>query len=85
MYPEMEPPCRPTRLFWKFSRTSSDTTEDAWETSEFHCRRLAPDVYLPTYTLNQNKIRKTRRSSIWQHAEVRCKIIFHQGTILQGE
>ena len=35
--------------------------EDVWETSGFHCLRLAPDVYLLTYTLIQNKVRKTRR------------------------
>ena len=56
-------------------------TEDVWETSEFHCRRLAPEVYLLTYTLIQNKLRKTRRSTIWQQTEVGWKIIFHQGTM----
>ena len=25
--------------------------EDVWETSDFKCRQLAPDVYLLTYTL----------------------------------
>lgn len=34
-----------------------------WESSDFHCRGLAPDVYLPTYTLRQGE-RLTRRSSI---------------------
>jgi hypothetical protein len=56
---------------------------DAWETSEFHCRRLAPDVYLLTYTLIQNKIRKTRRSTIWHRTEMGWKIMFHQGTIVE--
>jgi hypothetical protein len=69
----------------ELDRRRRDPTEDVWETSEFHCRRLAPDVYLLTYTLIQNKIRKTRRSTIWQHTEVGWKIIFHQGTIVQDE
>jgi hypothetical protein len=57
--------------------------EDIWETSEFHCRRLAADVYLLTYTLIQNKIRKTRRSTIWQRTDVGWKIMSHQGTVIQ--
>src|ERR1700744_108026 len=31
--------------------------EDLWQTSDFHCGELAPDVYLLTYPLIQNKIR----------------------------
>ena len=57
--------------------------EDVWETSDFHCRRLAPDVYLLTYTLLQNQERKTRRSTIWQRTTSGWKIVFHQGTIVQ--
>lgn len=56
---------------------------DIWETSEFHCRELAPSLYLLTYTLIQNKIRKTRRTTLWQRTEVGWKIIFHQGTIAE--
>jgi hypothetical protein len=57
--------------------------DDVWETSDFHCRMLAPDVYLLTYTLLQNANRLTRRSTIWQHTPVGWKIVFHQGTIVQ--
>jgi hypothetical protein len=57
--------------------------EDVWETSEFHCRELAPNVYLLTYTLLQNKTRLTRRSTIWQHTVEGWKIVYHQGTIVQ--
>jgi hypothetical protein len=49
----------------------------------FHCRRLAPDIYLLTYTLIQEKIRKTRRSTIWERTPEGWKIVFHQGTIVQ--
>lgn len=56
---------------------------DEWDTSDFHCRRLGPDVYLLTYTLLQNRERKTRRSTIWQHTETGWKIVFHQGTIVE--
>jgi hypothetical protein len=57
--------------------------EDIWQTSEFNCRKLAPNVYLLTYTLIQNKIRKTRRSTLWQYTEVGWKILFHQGTMVE--
>lgn len=56
---------------------------DVWETSEFACRKLAPDVYLLTYTLLQDKQRLTRRSTIWQKTGGGWKIAFHQGTIVQ--
>ena len=56
---------------------------DIWETSGFHCRTLAQDVYLLTYTLLQDGERKTRRSTIWQRTPEGWKIIFHQGTIVQ--
>ncbi len=57
--------------------------DDVWEASDFRCRKLAPDVYLLTYTLIQNKIRKTRRSTLWNRTEVGWKIMFHQGTIVE--
>jgi hypothetical protein len=57
--------------------------DDVWETSEFDCRELAPGLYLLTYTLIQNKIRKTRRTTLWQRTEVGWKIMFHQGTIVE--
>ncbi len=68
----------------ELERRRRNPSEDVWETSGFHCRKLAPDVYLLTYTLIQHKIRKTRRSTIWQHTGVGWKIIFHQGTIVEG-
>jgi hypothetical protein len=56
---------------------------DAWETAGFHCRRLAEDIYLLTYTLIQGNERKTRRSTIWQQTPEGWKIIYHQGTVFQ--
>ena len=58
-------------------RHSSD--EDEWETSDFHCRELAANIYLLTYTLLQGR-RRTRRSTIWSRASGDWKIVFHQGT-----
>ena len=56
---------------------------DVWEATGFHCRELAKDVYLLTYTLLQHNQRKTRRSTIWQRMQEGWKIVFHQGTIVQ--
>jgi hypothetical protein len=56
--------------------------EDVWETSDFLCRELAPNVYLLTYTLLQ-KQRKTRRATIWQRTAEGWKIVYHQGTVVQ--
>jgi hypothetical protein len=56
---------------------------DVWETRDFHCQQLAPDLYLLTYTLLQHQERKTRRSTIWRHTNEGWKIVFHQGTMMQ--
>jgi hypothetical protein len=56
--------------------------EDVWETSEFRCQRLAPGLYLLTYTLLQDKVRLTRRTTIWQRTDDEWKIVYHQGTIV---
>lgn len=56
--------------------------EDAWETSEFHCLELAPGTYLVTYTLLQDRIRRTRRASIWRRSGSAWKIVYHQGTLV---
>jgi hypothetical protein len=67
----------------ELERRRQDPREDIWETSDFHCRELVPNVYLLTYTLIQNKIRKTRRSTLWHRTKVGWKIMFHQGTIVE--
>jgi hypothetical protein len=56
--------------------------EEELEASDFCCRRLAGEVYLLTYTLVQNRTRKTRRSTIWQRTASGWQIVFHQGTII---
>jgi hypothetical protein len=54
------------------------------ETSDFHCRQLASDVYLLTYTLSQDE-RVTRRSTIWRRTPDGWKIVFHQGTVVADD
>jgi len=57
--------------------------EDVWETSEFRCNQLADDLFLLTYTLLQDKVRLTRRATIWRRTQDGWKIVYHQGTIVQ--
>jgi len=56
--------------------------EDPWATSDFHCRALAPSVFLLTYTLRQGQ-RVTRRTTLWQRRAQRWRILFHQGTLVE--
>lgn len=57
--------------------------EDAWETKDFYCREIAEDNYLLTYTLIQGD-RITRRSTIWRRTPEGWKILYHQGTVVEG-
>jgi hypothetical protein len=57
---------------------------EEWETSGFGCRRIGPDTYLMTYTLRQ-KMRVTRRCTIWQGNAERWQILYHQGTVAVAE
>jgi hypothetical protein len=59
----------------------ADFADDTWETSEFRCQELAPDIYLLTYTLRQGE-RTSRRATLWQRSAEGWKIVFHQGTIV---
>jgi hypothetical protein len=56
--------------------------KDEWEASDFRCQRLAADLYLLTYTLLQNSMRLTRRTTIWRRTEAGWKIVYHQGTLV---
>ena len=65
-------------------RFAGEYVEGPLEATDFHCRKLADEVYLLTYTLFQGE-RKTRRATIWQRIAGDWKIVFHQGTIVQSE
>jgi hypothetical protein len=58
--------------------------EDQWETRDFFCQELAPELYLLTYTLAQGD-RVTRRSTIWRRTAIGWRIVFHQGTMVEAE
>jgi hypothetical protein len=59
--------------------------EDIWEVSDFRCLALSRDTYLVTYTLLQQALRVTRRSSIWRRSEQVWKIVYHQGTVVEAD
>lgn len=54
---------------------------DAWETSDFACREIAPETYLLTYVLRQDE-RVTRRLTVWQRSAGQWRILYHQGTVI---
>jgi len=60
-------------------RVSADSA--GWLCSDFGLRRLGPQCFLLTYTLDQNG-RITRRATIWERAEEGWRILYHQGTIV---
>lgn len=57
--------------------------QDIWSTKNFEMSMVAPDTYLLTYVLIQNKTRHTRRVSLWQYVAKQWKILFHQGTLIE--
>ncbi|MFN7710706.1 MAG: DUF4440 domain-containing protein [Holosporales bacterium] len=59
--------------------------QDVWEVKEFELAKIAQDHYLLTYILIQNKTRLTRRSTIWRRISGNWKILYHQGTVIEGE
>ena len=66
----------------ELERRCSAPHADVWETSEFRCLRLADGLYLLTYTLLQDRVRLTRRGTIWRRTEAGWKIVYHQGTLV---
>lgn len=60
-----------------------DADAAGWKPSGFALRRLGPDCFLLTYTLDQAG-RLTRRATIWQQTAEGWRILYHQGTIMAG-
>jgi len=61
-----------------------DADAAGWKGSGFGLRRLGPDCYLLTYTLDQAG-RLTRRATIWEKTTEGWRILYHQGTIVTAE
>lgn len=69
----------------ELDRRLKSPSVNAWTYSDAHCRQLASDVFLLTYSLVQDNGRLTRRSTIWQRFPAGWKIVFHQGTVVQDQ
>jgi hypothetical protein len=66
----------------ELERRRTHPMPDAWSTSDFRCRELAPGVYLLTYHLVQGE-RETRRATLWQRAnDGNWQAVYHQGTAI---
>ena len=65
-------------------RYNNPDYEDIWEARDFAITKIAQDNYLLTYVLIQDKTRVTRRSTLWRHIHGDWKILYHQGTIVDG-
>lgn len=58
-----------------------DADAAGWKATDFGLRRLGPDCFLLTYSLDQAG-RLTRRATIWEKAENAWRVVYHQGTIV---
>ncbi len=58
--------------------------EDIYETSNFKVTQIAPNNYLLTYDLIQNKTRLTKRATIWRKENDQWRILYHQGTVVEN-
>lgn len=65
-------------------RYNNPDYQDIWEAKDFELTKIAPDNYLLTYILIQDKTRVTRRSTLWRRINGDWKILYHQGTIIDG-
>lgn len=55
--------------------------EESLTLTNFECQKLANDVYLASYQLDQAG-RISQRSSIWRYSKGQWQIVFHQGTLI---
>ena len=65
-------------------RYNDPSHQDIWEAKDFALTQIAPNNYLLTYILIQNKTRVTRRSTLWRRVNGDWKILYHQGTVIDG-
>jgi hypothetical protein len=61
-----------------------DADNAGWKASGFALRRLGPECFLLTYTLDQAG-RLTRRATIWEKAGETWRILYRQGTVVTAQ
>jgi hypothetical protein len=63
-------------------RLQSSGNPDIWEARDFSAQALSRDLYLLSYTLLQDQVRLTRRTTLWRRRGEEWLIQFHQGTLV---
>ena len=58
-----------------------DADAAGWKATGFGLRRVGPNSFLLTYTLDQQG-RITRRATVWERAGEGWRIVYHQGTVV---
>jgi hypothetical protein len=61
---------------------SKKPLEKTWHSKDFYCCEIAPNNYLLTYTILQDKNRMSRRATLWRKTEDGWKVLYHQGTLV---
>jgi hypothetical protein len=70
------------QLEQRYKEMKEKPAPEVFDATDFHCRKLAENVYLLTYSLVQDGKRRTLRSTIWQRSMAGWKVVFHQGTMV---
>lgn len=65
-------------------RYNNPDYQDIWGVKDFELTKIATDNYLTSYILIQDKTRVTRRSTLWRRVNGDWKILYHQGTLIEG-
>jgi hypothetical protein len=65
-------------------RYADSKYQDIWEAKDFEVIEIAPNNYLITYVLIQDKTRVTRRATIWRYVDNTFKVVYHQGTVVSS-
>lgn len=55
--------------------------DEAWQTSDWHCRQVGGDTFLVTYLLRQGA-RVSRRLTVWERVFPGWRAVYHQGTLV---
>ena len=63
-------------------RQAAGEPEQELVASGYVCRRLGEACWLLTYDLVQDRVRKTRRATVWEWVEGSWRIVYHQGTVI---
>lgn len=68
-------------------RFERDDPAVAGEVEEFAVREVCSDVYVATYVLRQpdgHAVRTSRRVTVWSHNDGEWRVVYHQGTMVDG-